>query len=165
VAVSVSVVRGADGEPFQLSVNVLDVTVGTAAQAERRARREADVSRRAAEDTSRAKSEFLTAVSHEMRTPLQAITGYAELLDTPGLPADRRSQAPARIGAAAADLLSLVNNTLDVTSGQGGAVAVTCARLAGLTHAVTGRAREQPVTWRFTCRITGRSCSTTRRTA
>jgi hypothetical protein len=54
VAVSVSVVRGADGEPFQLSVNVLDVTVRTAAQAERRARREADVSRRAAEDTSRA---------------------------------------------------------------------------------------------------------------
>ena len=124
VSASISVVRGASGEPVQLSVNLLDVTARTAAQADRRARREAEVARRAAEQASRAKSEFLTAVSHEMRTPLQAITGFAELLDTPALPADRRSQAPARIASAAAHLLSLVNDTLDIARIEAGVLPV-----------------------------------------
>ena len=31
--------------------------------------------------SSRAKSEFLATMSHEMRTPLNAVLGYAELLE------------------------------------------------------------------------------------
>ena len=124
VSVSISVVRGASGEPLQLAVNLLDVTARTAAEAERRARRESEVARGAAEDASRAKSEFLTAVSHEMRTPLQAITGFAELLDTPGLPEDRRRLAPARIASAAAHLLSLVDDTLDLARVEAGTLPI-----------------------------------------
>ena len=124
VSVSVSVVRGVSGEPLQLAVNLLDVTARTAAEAERRARRESEVARLAAEAASRAKSDFLTAVSHEMRTPLQAITGFAELLDTPGLPADRRSLAPSRIASAAAHLLSLVDDTLDLARIEAGTLPI-----------------------------------------
>lgn len=73
LAVAVSTVRGADGGPVQLSVNVLDVTQRRAAQRERLARHEAEVARSAAEAASRAKSEFVSALGHELRTPLQEI--------------------------------------------------------------------------------------------
>ena len=51
-------------------------------QLERRARLEAEVARSTAEQHARATSDFFTGVSHEMRTPLQAITGFTELLGT-----------------------------------------------------------------------------------
>ena len=45
-----------------------------------RARAEAEMARRAAEDSSRATSRMLATLSHEMRTPLNAIAGYTQLL-------------------------------------------------------------------------------------
>jgi signal transduction histidine kinase len=48
--------------------------------AARRARAEADMARHAAEEASRATSRMLSTLSHEMRTPLNAIAGYTQLL-------------------------------------------------------------------------------------
>jgi signal transduction histidine kinase len=45
-----------------------------------RGRMEAEVARNAAEEASRAKSRMLGTLSHEMRTPLNAIAGYTQLL-------------------------------------------------------------------------------------
>ncbi|HEX7978165.1 MAG TPA: ATP-binding protein [Gemmatimonadaceae bacterium] len=45
-----------------------------------RGRAEAEVARNAAEEASRAKSRMLGTLSHEMRTPLNAIAGYTQLL-------------------------------------------------------------------------------------
>jgi PAS domain S-box-containing protein len=45
-----------------------------------RARAEADMARRAAEDANRGTSRMLATLSHEMRTPLNAIAGYTQLL-------------------------------------------------------------------------------------
>ncbi|GAB2464903.1 sensor histidine kinase [Jatrophihabitans fulvus] len=122
VVATVSLVRGAEGEPVQLSATVLDVTARRAAQRERQARLEAELARRSAEAASRAKSEFLSAVSHEMRTPLQAITGFAELLGTLELDAARREQALRHIGDGAGHLLSLVDDTLDLARIEAGAL-------------------------------------------
>ncbi len=122
VAVSASAVRGADGTPVHLSVNLLDITQRRAADRDRRARREAEVARGAAEAASRAKSEFVSALSHEMRTPLQAITGFTELLQTLDLPAQRRRAALHHIGTATAHILSMVDDSLDIARIEAGAM-------------------------------------------
>ena len=87
---------------------IIDVTEFRAAE---RATREA---RDAAEEASRAKSEFVANMSHELRTPLQSIIGFSEL----GL---RRAGEQARLASMFGDIhasghrmLALVNDLLDV---------------------------------------------------
>jgi signal transduction histidine kinase len=122
LAVAASAVRGADGSPVNISINLVDVTQRHAAEQERAARREAEVARSVAEAASRAKSDLLTAVSHELRTPLQAITGFTELLGTLDLSTERRRAALGHIEAATAHILSLVNDVLDIARIESGAL-------------------------------------------
>ncbi|MFI5952801.1 ATP-binding protein [Cryptosporangium sp. NPDC051539] len=97
-----------------LSVNVLDVTGKRAAERERRRRVEAELAQHAAEAANRAKTDFVSALGHELRTPLQAITGFTELLGTLDLDRDRRTAALDHISAAAGHILAMVNDVLDV---------------------------------------------------
>ncbi|WP_300007208.1 ATP-binding protein [Pseudonocardia sp.] len=126
-AVTASVVRAADGNPVYVSMNVLDVTARRASERDRRARRDAELARGVAESASRAKSEFLSALSHEMRTPLQAITGFTELLGTLDLPEDRRSAALGHISGACSHILALVDDVLDIARIEAGALPLTRA--------------------------------------
>jgi signal transduction histidine kinase len=70
----------------------------------------------------RAKSEFLSTMSHELRSPLHVIVGYADILadDVPaGL------QAPlVRIRHSAVDLLQLVENTMNAARIEAGKLQV-----------------------------------------
>ena len=81
---------------------------------EREAHHRADLARQSAERANRAKSQFVTALSHELRTPLQSITGFTENLQTLDLSPDQRRDALQRIGAAAAHILSIVDDVLDL---------------------------------------------------
>jgi signal transduction histidine kinase len=71
----------AEGEVTGIAVLATDVTelVLERLVAERD-RAEAEVARNAAEEASRSKSRMLGTLSHEMRTPLNAIAGYTQLL-------------------------------------------------------------------------------------
>jgi signal transduction histidine kinase len=66
--------------------------------------------------SSRAKSEFLATMSHEMRTPLNAVVGYAELLDleVPGALNAAQHQYLERIRNASTRLLALISDVLDL---------------------------------------------------
>ncbi|HEV7704837.1 MAG TPA: ATP-binding protein [Gemmatimonadaceae bacterium] len=96
-------------------------------EAERAARKEAEMARAEAENANRAKSEFLANMSHELRTPLNAIAGYVELLDMeirgPILQAQRDDLA--RIKASQRVLLRLVNDVLNFAKLESGHVSVT----------------------------------------
>jgi PAS domain S-box-containing protein len=122
VAATVSVVQSAGGDPARLCVTLLDVTQHRAAQAERQARRVAEAAQRTAEAASRAKSDFLAALGHEIRTPLQAVTGFTELLRTLDLSAERRRLALGHIQDAAAHILALVDDVLDIAKIEAGAL-------------------------------------------
>jgi two-component system, sensor histidine kinase RpfC len=68
---------------------------------------------RRAEEASRAKSHFVAAVSHEFRTPLNAVIGMSEIMGTTRLSRDQADMV-ATIRAAAVGLLGLVDNVLDL---------------------------------------------------
>jgi signal transduction histidine kinase len=96
-------------------------------EAERAARKEAELARGEAENANRAKSEFLANMSHELRTPLNAIAGYVELLDMeirgPITKAQRDDLA--RIKVSQRLLLRLVNDVLNFAKLESGHVPVT----------------------------------------
>lgn len=75
--------------------------------------------REAAETARVAKDTLLVNVNHELRTPLQAILGFAELLQTETRPEVVQTHA-ATIRDAAQSLLSIVNQLLDLASTQEG---------------------------------------------
>lgn len=115
LAVAASTVHAADGTPVYLSVNLIDITQRNAAERERRARREAEVGRASAESANQAKSDFVATLNHELRTPLQAILGFTELLRTIELPPRRRQLALEHIGTATSHVLLMVDDLLDIS--------------------------------------------------
>lgn len=75
-----------------------------------------------AEHANRAKSEFLHSMSHEVRTPLNAILGFSQLI-VKKIPDDVRPQLEkfARIVAVNTEYLStLINDILDISSIESG---------------------------------------------
>ena len=88
-----------------------------------RQRAEEDLQRakEAAESANRAKSEFLTTMSHEMRTPMNAILGMADVLSESPLREDQREYV--RISQRAGEsLLHLINDILDLSKVEAGRV-------------------------------------------
>lgn len=78
----------------------------------------AQEARRRAEDASAARSRFLAVMSHEMRTPLNGVAGFADLLSTRAdLHPDARGQVE-QIREAGAGLLMLVEDILDFAHGD-----------------------------------------------
>ncbi|MFT4193563.1 MAG: ATP-binding protein [Ottowia sp.] len=95
--------------------------MGTAADISRRRRtQEALVAaRRSAEAGDRAKSELLANVSHEMRTPLNAILGLTNLLLQSPLNDEQRNFLHL-IDSSAGNLLALLNDVLDFSKMEAG---------------------------------------------
>jgi signal transduction histidine kinase/CheY-like chemotaxis protein len=77
--------------------------------------------RRQAEEANRMKDEFLALVSHELRSPLNAILGYAALLRYGGLDAQRGKHAAdviERSGKAQAQLIDDLLDTARIIGGK-----------------------------------------------
>jgi PAS domain S-box-containing protein len=82
-----------------------------------------------AQAATRAKGEFLALMSHELRTPLNGVLGFTELLTgTTALDEDQKSYAEA-ISKSGTHLLSIVNDILDFSSIEKGAMAILVAPL------------------------------------
>jgi PAS domain S-box-containing protein len=80
----------------------------------------------AAEEANLAKSEFLSNMSHELRSPLNAILGFAQLMEsaTP-LPTDFQKESIAQILQAGWHLLKLINEILDLAVIESGKVSLS----------------------------------------
>jgi len=75
-----------------------------------------------ADEASQEKSLFMGRVSHEFRTPLHAIQGFADVLLREGGLTDEQSDGLAHITVASRHLLALVDNLLDISRLESGAI-------------------------------------------
>ncbi|MFH1907613.1 MAG: ATP-binding protein [Chloroflexota bacterium] len=66
------------------------------------------------------KSDFVHAVSHDLRSPLTAILGYVELLDRVGPLNDQQREFVARVRVSVHNITTLVNDLLDLGRIEGG---------------------------------------------
>ncbi|EAR21479.1 hybrid sensor histidine kinase/response regulator [Nitrococcus mobilis] len=80
---------------------------------------ELDVARRRALEASKIKSQFLAKVSHEIRTPINGIVGFAELLQHSPLDAEQRDHVDT-IKVSCANLLAIINDILDFSKIEAG---------------------------------------------
>ena len=82
--------------------------------------------RQAAERANHAKSEFLSGMSHELRSPLNAILGFAQLMES-GTPPPAPSQASSidQILHAGWYLLELINEILDLSLIESGKLSLS----------------------------------------
>ncbi|MFM9181985.1 MAG: sensor histidine kinase [Phycisphaerales bacterium] len=94
--------------------------------------------RRAAESASAAKTFFVASVSHEVRTPLTAILGYADLLRDDGLSPRERAAHLETIRRNGDHLLAVVGDILDLARIDAGQFAIVPADVvvADLVHEV-----------------------------
>lgn len=75
---------------------------------------------RKAEEGSRAKSSFLFAMSHDLRTPMNAIIGYADLMAAHWEERDLAREYLSKLRDAGCFLLSLIGNVLEVSRIESG---------------------------------------------
>jgi two-component system sensor histidine kinase RpfC len=82
--------------------------------------------KRQAEEANRAKSAFLASISHEFRTPLNAIIGLSDLLGKSKLDSEQEEMSET-IGKSGHQLLALINSILDFSRAESGRITVKAA--------------------------------------
>lgn len=73
-----------------------------------------------AEAANAAKTAFIANLSHEIRTPLNAIMGYSQILQRDTTLTSQHYQALARIDTSGKNLLSIINDILDISKIEAG---------------------------------------------
>ena len=97
-----------------------------------------------AENANKAKTTFLNNMSHDIRTPMNAIIGYTALAATHIDNKDALNNYLTKINISSKHLLSLINDVLDMSRIENGAVNIECHEvhipdiLHGLTTIIQG---------------------------
>lgn len=82
---------------------------------------ELDIARKEALEASKIKSQFLATMSHEVRTPLNAIVGFTKELNKANLPTPYQDYVTT-INASADNLIAIVNDILDFSKIEAGKI-------------------------------------------
>lgn len=113
---------------------------------------ELEKARLRAEANTRAKSEFLSVMSHEMRSPLNVIIGFAELLAQRELEGEEGGYVR-NLRFSAIQLLNLINDILDLSAIEAGKVVFDHApfdvvqNIEKVFQAMEQRAVDKGLTW------------------
>lgn len=91
-------------------------------------RKKADAAAVRAEAANRAKSSFLSSMSHDIRTPMNAILGFAHLAMEHPEDAEKVKTYLDRISVSSTYLLELINEILDMSRIESGKYEIRCLR-------------------------------------
>ena len=154
----------ADGTTFPMEAMVTEAKtaedefyVGTFRDISDRKNAEAELleARKAADAANQAKSQFLANMSHEMRTPMNAILGYAQILSGDTLLTERQLKAIHTIKGSGQQLLGLINDVLDISKIEAGREELHIVdfdmkvMLMGLESIFAMRCGQKNLVWRF----------------
>lgn len=106
-------------------VAVLELLIGekyvrVQAIADKRAKDELGLALKKAEDANKAKTIFLSNMSHDIRTPMNAIVGFSDLLEKELTNQEKAKEYINKIKSSSEFLLSLINNVLEVARIESG---------------------------------------------
>lgn len=87
-----------------------------------KSRMEVEKAKIAAENASMAKTSFLFNMSHDIRTPMNAIIGFTDLLEKYQDDSERRADYLKKIKSSSSVLLSIINNVLEMARIEKGVV-------------------------------------------
>jgi signal transduction histidine kinase/DNA-binding response OmpR family regulator len=138
--------RDAQGRPFRLMGTHADITL------HKQEEQELEQARLLAQRANEAKSRFVAGISHEVRTPLNALMGLIQLMQDSPLNADQKRWADLMDRSANA-LLTLVSDVLDFSRIEAGKVKIESLRfdLHDLLHEASNlyadQARAKTVGW------------------
>ena len=127
--------RDPTGASWRLVVSRLDAThilCAGMSEAARELMGEAQQARAEAERASEAKTAFLARISHEIRTPISAIMGFAEVMTEERfgpLGSDRYKEYLKDVHSSGAHVLSLVNDLLDLSKIESGKMELVVEQL------------------------------------
>ena len=116
--ISVLCLKRENGVPVSVLMAVQDVT--ELKEAEMKNRMAMEEAYRAAKAANEAKTMFLSNMSHDMRTPMNAIIGFSALLDRDASQPDKVREYNGKIAASGRHLLSLINDVLDMSKIESG---------------------------------------------
>jgi len=77
-----------------------------------------------AEESDRLKSTFLANMSHEVRTPLNSIIGFSELLDDPDFEEDQKNDFIHHIITNGNNLLAIISDIMDISKMESGEITI-----------------------------------------
>lgn len=104
-----------------------DITELKQAEEERAALIREQSARREAEEANRAKDQFLATLSHELRTPMNAVLGWAQMLRSMPLDDEKRARAVDAIFRNVQIQSQLVSDILDVSRVAAGSLSIDAA--------------------------------------
>ena len=116
ISMKATLLEDEDGSHLVIGTNNIDAQM----------KREQEYQRRVAEAKLNAKNDFLANMSHDIRTPMNAIIGYTNIATTHLHDSQKVRDALEKIGSSSHFLLSLINDILDISKIESGKMQLNC---------------------------------------
>ena len=118
VSLKATLLEDQDGRHLIIGTNNIDAQM----------KRELEYQQSAAEARTNARNDFLANMSHDIRTPMNAIVGYTNIAKSRGNEPGVVADALEKIGSSSHYLLSLINDILDISKIENGKMQVSMAQ-------------------------------------
>ena len=117
VSMKATLLQDEDGRHLIIGTNNIDAQM----------KRELAYHEHVAEARTKARNDFLANMSHDIRTPMNAIVGYTNIAQSPIDDPETMTNALEKIGSSSHYLLSLINDILDISKIESGKMQINPA--------------------------------------